>query len=144
MRNAIPLCLQQHWITYVKKLEKGVETGYIDEMVSKEKNIELYNLLLQKHKNTIYSKRPNAVGDKLEKRKEIYEGLSLIEQAGVIMQILQLTQLANLGADLTLIGESKKTGITLISKNISETEEFVLINQSPTGLYVSEIDLKTV
>ena len=66
------------------------------------------------------------------------------DRAKVLMQILQLTQLSNMGADLSMIGESKKTGITLISKIVSEADEFVLINQSPAGLYESEIDLKTI
>lgn len=84
------------------------------------------------------------MGNKLLSRQEKFENLDLLEQAVVLMQILQLTQLSNMGADLSLIGEAKKTGITLISKIVSEAEEFVLINQSPAGLYRSEIDLKAV
>ena len=57
---------------------------------------------------------------------------------------IQLTQLANLGADLSLIEGAKKMGTLKISKNVSETEEFVLINQSPADLFESEIDLKTI
>lgn len=144
MRNAIPLCLKQSWVTYTKKLEKTVDSGNTDDMIVKEQNVELYNILLKKHSESVFSKRPNAVGDKLQKRMEKFEELTLLEQAVVLLQILQLTQLSNMGADLSLIGEAKKTGVTLISKGVSEAEEFVLINQSPTGLFVSEIDLKTV
>lgn len=49
-----------------------------------------------------------------------------------------------MGADLSLISEAKKTGTLKISKVVSEAEEFILINQSPAGLYESEIDLKTI
>lgn len=144
MRNAVPLCLSQKRISYIKKLEKSVTSGFLDEDIASECNTELYNILLEKHINTIYSKRPNAVGSKLSDGRKKFESLSELEQAQVLMQILQLTQLANLGADLSLIGGAKKTGMTLISKNVSETDEFVLINQSPAGLYESEIDLKNV
>ena len=144
MRNAISLCLNQIWVNYVKKLEKIVASGHEDNIITQERNIELYTILLEKHKNSIFSRRPNAVGDKLQKGIKKFENLKLLEQAEVLIQILQLTQLSNMGADLNLIGEAKKTGITLISKIVSETEEFVLINQSPAGLFESEIDLKTI
>lgn len=143
-RNAISLCLNQHWVSYIKKLEKTVGAKYVDDNVTDEANRELYCMLVDKHRNSIFAKRPNAMGEKLFSRQERFEGLNLLEQAKVLLQILQLTQLSNMGADLSLIGEAKKTGITLISKIVSEAEEFVLINQSPAGLYESEIDLKTI
>ena len=144
MRNAIPLCINQKWTSYIKKLEKSDGTGYVDDNVTEEKNTELYSILMDKHRNMIFSKRPNPVGDKLQKRKEIFGELNLQQQVKVLLQILQLTQLSNMGADLCLIGESKKTGMIFINKTISADEEFVLINQSPAGLYESEIDLKTI
>lgn len=144
MRNAVSLCLKQDWVEYVKKIEKTTDNGYDDKQMSKDKNIALYDILTDKHTNTIYAKRPNPVGEKLKKGRDKFITLDLSNQAKVLMQILQLTQLSNMGADLSMIGESKKTGITLISKMVSEADEFVLINQSPAGLYESEIDLKTI
>lgn len=144
MRNAISLCLGQNWISYIKKLEKTDGTGYVDDSVTKERNIELYYILMEKHQNSIFSKKPNPVGDKLQRRKEDFVELNLQEQVIVLLQILQLTQLSNMGADLCLIGESKKTGMIFINKTVSADKEFVLINQSPAGLYESEIDLKTI
>lgn len=144
VRNAIPLCLNQYWVNYIKKLEKTVGTRYVDDNITDDKNKELYYILTEKHRSSIFAKRPNAIGDKLLSRQVKFENLDLLGQAEVLMQILQLTQLSNMGADLSLIGEAKKTGITLISKVVSDAEEFVLINQSPAGLYESEIDLKTI
>ena len=62
----------------------------------------------------------------------------------VLMQILQLTQCANLGADLSLIGGAKKSGVMLISKEITKCQEFKLIHQSPTGIFENEIDLLNI
>lgn len=143
-RNAIPLCLSQKWSCYVKKLEKSVADGYVDENVTTERNMELYDILVEKHTGSIYTKRPNGVGNKLSNGRDRFVKLFELEQAQVLMQILQLTQLVNLGADLSFIGGAKKSGIMSISKNVSEAEEFVLINQSPAGLFETEIDLKTV
>lgn len=142
--NAVPLCLIQKWIGYVKKLEKSVASGFVDGSVIRENNIELYDILSEKHNSSIFAKRPNGVGEKLLQGKVTFEKLTELEQAKVLTQILQLTQVANLGADLSLIGGAKKSGMMLISKNVPETGEFVLINQSPAGLYETEIDLKTI
>ena len=144
VRNAVPMCLSQQWTTYVKKLEKTVTDGFMDENVTSQSNLDLYDILVKKHTDTIYKKRPNTVGQKLVNGRDKFINLSEQEQANVLMQILQLSQLANLGADLSLIGGAKKTGMLLISKNVSDAEEFVLINQSPAGLYETEIDLKTI
>ena len=144
VRNAVPLCLSQKWVSYVKKLEKTVEDGFLDKNISREKNEELYEILLQKHCCSIYAKKPNPVGKKLQKGQPLFHALQEQQQAEVLMQLLQLTQLANLGANLCLIGGEARVGTLKINKNISGAEEFVLINQSPAGLYETEIDLKTI
>ena len=88
--------------------------------------------------------RPNPVGDKLVMGREKFVELSISEQIYVLLQILQLSQLINQGADLCMIGGAKKTGVTLTNKIVSDCREFKLINQSMTGLYENEIDLLTV
>lgn len=113
-------------------------------MVTAEKNLKLYEMLMDKHMTGVYAKRPNPVGEKLVHAKDRFEQLEVKDQCKVIMQILQLSQLSNMGADLSLIGEAKKTGICMISKNVSEADEFKLIHQSPSGLFETEIDLKTI
>ena len=65
-------------------------------------------------------------------------------QIYVLLQILQLSQLTNQGADLVEIGGVKKTGVATLNKIISDKTEFKLVNQSVTGLYENEIDLLTV
>lgn len=144
VKNAISLCLNQYWTNYIKKIEKTVVEGYIDNKLEKDENVKLYDILAEKHTNKIFVKRPNAIGIKLQRGKKQFEKLDLLEQAEIIIQILQITQLNGLTADLRLIGDKKEVGAATIGKNISETEEFVLINQSSTGLYESEIDLKTI
>lgn len=144
VRNAVPLCLKQDWITYIKGVEKVNETGREYSLVTAEKNLELYEILMHKHMTGVYAKRPNSVGSKLVYAKDKFASLEINEQCMVLMQILQLSQLSSLVADLRLIGESKNTGSCKISKNITDTEEFKLIHQSPSGLFETEIDLKTI
>lgn len=55
-----------------------------------------------------------------------------------------MTQIALGGANLKLIGEAEKTGVMLISKDITTLDEMLLINQSVTGLYEQKVNLLTV
>lgn len=47
-------------------------------------------------------------------------------------------------ANLALIGGDTGTGVMRISKKITGAQEFVLVNQSVTGVYENRIDLLTV
>lgn len=135
MRNAVNLCMSQKSIAYVKKIEKYMETEIQDDMLCKTDNIRLYDELAEKHISSIYNKRLNPVGVKLIKAREKFEGLSIGNQCRVLYQILQLSKIGPVGADLTLIGESAHTGMMLMSKNIKQPEKINLIDQSVTGAY---------
>jgi hypothetical protein len=43
--------------------------------------------------------------------------------------------------DSKMIGGAVKSGVTLTSKTISNTEEFKLIHQSITGIYEKEVKI---
>lgn len=142
--NAVPLILSPCWVKYIKKIEKTIETQYLDRDISKGKNEELYQELENKHLATIYKNRPNPIGETLKEGKILFQGLGEKHQCYVLTQILQISQLSNMGANLELIGGKGKSGISLISKKISGLDECILVNQSVTGLYRSEIDLLTI
>lgn len=148
--NAVQLSLEYKYVLYIKKISSAYERKLTDEQleddkdISKDSNMELYNVLKDKHLQTIYKKRPNPAGDKLAIRQKEFENLSVSKQIYVLLQILQLSQLTNSGADLTEIGESKAIGKMQLNKKISDRTEFKLINQSVTGLYQNEIDLLKV
>lgn len=151
--NAVQLCLNKEFCNYIKRVEKYINDLTekpdleIDEhyKITKEDNEKLYLELMDKHTSTIYSKRINSPGELLIKGKEKFNKAKIEDQCKVIMQILQLTQYKNIGADLTLIGGAKQSGKMLISKEITKYNEFLLINQSPTGIFKEkEIDLLNI
>jgi len=145
LRNAVNLCLQQEWIKYIKKLEKYTEFLQVDRVLTKEKNEELYQELLRKHQNGIYTKRPNFVGDCLKNGWEKFESLELNQQCDVLVQIIKLTSIGVTAyGDLKLIGGPKKCGEMRMFKRINGVKELILINQSVTGLFENRIDLLTV
>lgn len=143
--NAVNLCLSQEWIGYVKKLDKYNEFSQLDRELTKEKNEELYQELMEKHRKGIYARRPNSMGEKLINAWSSFEQLELEKQCEVLVQIIKLSSIgAAVSADLTLVGAASKCGTMKISKNISDENEFILINQSVTGLFERRIDLQTV
>lgn len=63
-------------------------------------------MLKDKFVNGIYAKRINPIGDKLDENK--FNNLSLKQQAEIILQLVGITQQTNYGANLELIGASKR------------------------------------
>lgn len=135
LRNAVNLCLQTAWIKYIKNLEKVINEKRLNKMISIEKNIELYDVLVDKHLHTIFAKRPNSYGNKLVKDRENFVRLTIENQCVALLQILQLTKIGITETNLSLIGESPHAGKMTMSKQIKKEDHFCVIYQSPTGLY---------
>ena len=147
--NAVELCLPQKMNDYIRDISKYINknteakkvlkiTDY--DNLSRRDNEELYYELLKKHRESIFSKRKNSIGELLLNGEEKFEQLSIENQVIVLREILLLSKSNNLTADLRLIGGSKKTGVMRVSKNLNN-KEFTIINQSPTGMFTNEVDL---
>lgn len=153
LQCAVQLIVPEEQERYLKKLEKYIQKNsqrkdkkqYLTvseyDGLTKEENIALYDMFIDKLTNTIYSKRPANPVEKLKTKREIFEQLSIEEQSVVLNEILHLFQCKPLGADLSLLGEAKATGIITKNKNISSTNSAIMINQSVTGLFRQETDL---
>lgn len=146
--NAVELKLNMDEMRYIKKVSEvdinSSEERFSILKITKEKNIEIYDMFTKKHCKGIFSKRPNPVGDKLDNKREKFVELSIQKQVFVLQQILQLSLNTNDGANLLDIGESKSTGVMTLNKKISNYEEVILLNRSVTGMYENEINLLIV
>lgn len=113
------------------------------DIVTTEKNIELFNLLIEKMKNNIYGVLYSNLGDKLYCSKEKFEKLDIVEQCNVIKNVLTILKNNASKGDLKSIG-IKANGAIRLNNNISEiknVKSIKLINQSVTGLFEKEIEL---
>lgn len=144
VHNATPLCVSPYWTGYIKKIEKYIEVGKLNEDVTAEKNIELYKILGQKYEDSIFARRPNCPSKVLRDGEDTFAQLDIAEQAECLYQILSLSKIGKNSADLTKIGGSSRAGTMRFNKNISQLKECVLINQSVTGLYENRIDLLSI
>ena len=142
VRNAVSMCLEQQWINYIKKLNKVVEYGYEVEGVTRENNMELFDIIKQKHTTGIYSNKPNSLVKKIGAWRDIFSEIDMHRQAEILVELLKLTENAN---NAIAIPEfDAKNAPMKISNNVANADEFLLINQSPSGLFQNVVDLKKV
>lgn len=154
--NAMELRVEPSEELHIRDLLKYKNQGYFNGLEKDfvEKNRKLYEILMKKHL-TVFNHRPNSMGKKLEKYKDTFDKLSVGDQMFILLQILRLTSTNEItSADLKLLGGSAVEGKMMISKNITgiaqrkvkqgKVPKIILINQSPSGLFESKIDLLTV
>ncbi len=155
-RNAEQMYLPDEQVAYVKHIEKhapllmGVykrkpkELSSVrlhDRRLSAWDNLDLYDMLTDKYRHTLFSKRPGAsnIYNKLQAARERFIGLSLPEQCLVLYQILLLSRIGTNTANMTLVGESANFGIISFSQRLDcEDNRIFLISQSVTGLRESK------
>ena len=147
VRNACALSIGKKWQDYIHYIEKSEENGfkYDDSRITKENNIELYDIISEKHIDGVYKKRPCGIGDAVKNGKKKFKELTKENQCKVILQILQISSIGNYKADLSLIGGASMMGNMRISKEITKNEKVMLIHQSVTGLFEDKlVDLKSI
>lgn len=139
----------EFWKFYVSKLEKFTEkcsnnpNHMYDErydVVNAEKNLELYDVYIDKLTNSIYRKRLNSPLTVLVTGRDKFIDLDIKEQSKVLMNIQQVFGRMTSGCDLESIGGSKNSAATKVlsatvsnwKKNYSDVR---IIDQSASGLW---------
>ena len=149
LKGAVQLILNAKDISYIKlvtsfankyKSNKDLKTNFI---INKERNIEIYDLFIDKLQNSIYKKRLALQGDVLSERRIIFTELDAEQQCVLLSSCLNLFACNAVNPDISLIGGGKDVGKMLINKNISNLAKCYLINQSVTGVYENKINLLT-
>ena len=151
-QNEIQLLLDNDAQSILKKVLKFVERRktnkelliYPSDKLANTDLDYLYLQFLQKMNKTIYKEFFKGIADSLEKKKATFENLSLEEKCLLLAEILKVFQCNRVEGNLKIIGETGNAGKIRFSKNISNQTTITIINQSPTGIYEQEIDLKTV
>lgn len=155
-QGAVQLILEEDEEKYLKKIEKYINRNVErkdkkenlkindSDMISREKNINLYEVLLLKQKETIYKYRPGSQVIKIEEGKDKFKKLSIEEQCIVLNEILNLLRCKPVTANLLLIDGAKDAGKIQKNKLISNSDSVKMINESVTGLFKNEINLKKI
>ncbi len=112
--------------------------------IKEEDLVFLYDTFLDKLEHTIYNVRLKAQVETLSKKRDIFLRLCSEEKCIVLSEILHMFQCQSGSANLTLIDGSASAGIIVIDNRISNYSQISIINQSITGVFAKEIDLKSV
>ena len=139
----------KEWNYYLKKIEEFVKKitandKYIYDKdfdkISKDKNEELYELYIEKYKNSIYSKRINSPLLILEEGKAKFKSLDIKSQSRVLLSIHQTFGRIAGGVDLTPIGGAGKAAATIsfsstISNWAKTYHDVRIVDASPSGIW---------
>ena len=124
-----------------RKENKNVEIVERDE-INQEDLLRLYDVFLDKIRNTVYGVRLGAQEKTLTDKREKFISLCKEEKCIVLGEILHMFQCQSVAANLTLIGGPGRAGILVMHNDITKCNRSSIINQSSTGIYEQEIDLK--
>ena len=149
MKNAVELVLSKeqeqiaHYIDKVVEKLKDNKNYKPDEHdnVDNDSLLGLYDVLIDKALNTIYSEKIADQGNHLMKNRQKFEALSIADKCKTISEILHLFQCNATGANLSQVGGGARVGIMTVNNRISDLDTCKLVTQSITGLFEKEIDL---
>ena len=137
------------WKFYLQKLEKldkhmKENKNYVFDSkydnISADKNIELYDLYIDKLENSIYKMRVNSPLNILKDGREKFIALDEPSQAKALLNIHQAFGRIAGGIDLEAIGGSKRSAATVsfsssVSNWAKQFKDVRLIDSSPSGLW---------
>ena len=119
--------------------KKENKDGELWESITEEKNVELYNILVEKMNSGIFTKKkPNKFSElNCEEIRNNFIKITVEEQAKVLLEILNL--LTNKKSIFDLRSIDIKAARGKISFNLTNLTQFSIIEQSVTGFYEKEI-----
>lgn len=151
-RGANQLLLKKEDLLVLKKVlkfkmrqmeNKNLKITEYDKILEQDLS-GLYNVFLDKVESTVYSIRLGAQAKTLKEKREKFERLSKEEKCTVLAEILHMFQGQSVSANLKLIDGPGSAGILKINNDITSCSQISIINQSLTGIYEQEIDLKKI
>ena len=148
LQGIMQLSLDDYWKGYTKRLDNLVTKMQNDkkyifdseyDKITALDNCQLYDNLMKKFEKGVYAKRPNSPYGILKDGREKFVNLTEIEQAKVLLIIVQLLGRVSGASDLSLIGGNKAAAAMTISTSISNWKknysDVRIIDQSPSGLW---------
>ena len=109
--------------------------------ITNEELLALYDVFTEKLNHSVYAVRLGAQGKTLSEKRPAFEELSMEEKCIVLSEVLHLFQCQSGAANLKLLEGPASAGILVLNSNISELDEILIINQSPSGIFEKQIDL---
>ena len=143
--SAIQVVLDKDSEVYTKELAKYLnwkkenKDGKLWKSITEDKNIQLYDVLVEKMNTGIFIKKTPNKYDELstEEVRDKFKNISEEEQAKILLEVLNL--LTNKKSTFDLQNIDIKTSRGKCGFNLSNQSQFSIIEQSVTGVYEKEI-----
>ena len=148
--SLVPLAIGYNWERYIKRLERFAEKKknnknlIIDkeyDKITREENEKLYEIFLDKSKNSLFRIRPNMPIDTIENGIDSFRNLKVEEQVTALLSILSVFSRSGGTKDLSSIGGTKSAAQTYISAYVSNIKKSYsdvrIIECSASGLFES-------
>lgn len=146
--SQMPLMVSYETERYIKKLEAfqnktklnpRLIADSLHDGITKEQNEHLYEYMITKLENKIYSKRPANPAETLKKGKNKFIGLDINAQVNLILNLITVFGRMSGGCDLSLVNGAPHAAATMISSSVSTIactySDVRIIDASPSGLY---------
>lgn len=146
--SAESVLLDNNMVKRIKEIEKYLvrlkdNNRYLpnDEYINKQINIDIYKTLVSKMKKPLFQLMKMNKAESLEKESILqkFNALELEKQCTLILEMLNLLTHQKTTFDMKSIGLSASRCI--ISMNITNLDEFVIITNSITGIYRKEVKI---
>lgn len=122
-------------------VSKASKNGNKEIILTREKNIYLYNEIIKQLKKKFYKDTNiESVSLFMEENKNNFENLSIENQVELLLGVIPRVSTGASYANLEKIGGVKNAGVILINKNITG-KNIKAIFRSPTGLFEKVINL---
>ena len=145
--SAVQVVIDKESEEYIKLLskyqswKKENKDGELWETITSEKNIRLYNILVEKMNTSVFTNKKHSKYVELIDQTTINKFKSQKEenQSKLLLEILNLITNKKTTFDLKDIGI--KVGRGRFSFNLTKLDKFIVIEQSVTGFYEKEITI---
>lgn len=120
---------------------KEIKAEEFSSKITKDNNIGLYNVLIDKMNASIYRKATNNKYEMLndEKVREKFESLTVENEIDMLFELLNLLTNKKSTYDMKILCQN--SGRRKLGFNLDNVEEFKVINQSVTGLFENITDI---
>lgn len=149
-QGAVQLYLDYEQEKYLKRIEKFIDRKKINDKllikeadgITKEKNIKLFEMLLEKLEFSIYKNRPNNQIKLLKESIIKFKELGIEQQVLVLDEILWLFRCkAKTTMNIKCLGGSEGSGNLTKNQKFIKKEKVYIVHQSVTGIFEKKVDI---
>lgn len=116
-------------------LSQASKQGNTEVALTREKNLDFYDIIIKQLDKDIYKETTlsSVLKKKLQDKKTVFEGLSVLQQAELLYNVIRRVSTGATAANLTLLQDSPNVGIMTINKDVTGKDLYIVC-KSTSGI----------